>query len=326
MTATPQAAPGTGVGFALSPNRLGRYLAAAGGLLALVLFYLPWVAASLPGIGEVSLSGVEMARGAAITRVNQAAVDASRNPGAGGAPAAGAPATGASGASGGLTLPTRVPTVASGASGAGGGLTLPTRVPTVAAGSAPATGAAPAASGAGAAGAAGGPALPTRVPTVAPGGAPAGFGSSAGVAQAQPGASAPAPAAPAPAPRPAAPVPDVLPQFLLYLVPLAGLGIFAFSLIWERLVDRRDRFAGRLWTLLLAYGGLLLTGYVLYKAAIAQPGNVLLGAGAVVGPAPALWGVFLAFLFSAACLTVAWLSPAPLPPDPYWRARAPTPA
>ncbi len=74
MTATPQAAPGAGAGFALSPNRLGRYLAAAGGLLALVLFYLPWVAASLPGIGEVSLSGAELARGAAITRVNEAAV------------------------------------------------------------------------------------------------------------------------------------------------------------------------------------------------------------------------------------------------------------
>ena len=139
MTATSQTAPGAGAGFALSPNRLGRYLAAAGGLLALVLFYLPWVAASLPGIGEVSLSGAELARGAAITRVNEAAVNASRNPGAGGAPAAGAPATGAT--------------------GGGGGLTLPTRVPTVAAGSAPVTGAAPAAAPTAAA-----PAAPAAAP------------------------------------------------------------------------------------------------------------------------------------------------------------------
>jgi hypothetical protein len=310
VTATSQTAPGAGAGFALSPNRLGRYLAAVGGLLALVLFYLPWVTASLPGIGEVSLSGAELARGAAITRVNQAAVDASRNPGAGagGAPATGAPATGATGGSGGMTLPTRVPTVAAGSAPATGA--APPAAPPAAAPAAPAA----------AAGATGGLTLPTRVPTVAAGSAPV-----SGAAQAPPATSGGA-SGPAPAARPAPPAPDVLPQFALYLVPLAGLGIAAFSLIWERLVDRRDRFAGRLWTLLLAYGGLLLSGYVLYKAATAQPGNVLLGAGAVVGLTPALWGVFLAFLFSAACLTVAWLSPAPPPPDPYWRARAPVAA
>ena len=256
----------------------------------------------------MSLSGAELARGAAITRVNEVAVTASRNPGAAGAPAAGAPATGATGGGGGLTLPTRVPTVAAGerARHRRGARSRPDS------GGASGTAAA--------AGAAGGLALPTRVPTVAAGSAPV-----TGAAQAPPAASGGA-SGPAPAARPAPPAPDVLPQFALYLIPLAGLGIVAFSVIWERLVDRRDRFAGRLWTLLLAYGGLLLTGYVLYKAATAQPGNVLLGAGAVVGPTPALWGVFLAFLFSAACLTVAWLSPAPPPPDPYWRARAPVPA
>jgi hypothetical protein len=117
----------------------------------------------------------------------------------------------------------------------------------------------------------------------------------------------------------------VLPQNLLYLIPLAGLGVAAFSVFWDRLTDARDRSAGRLWTLLLAYGGTLLSGFVLYRVATALPENVLVGqgVGSVVAPAPALWGVFLGFLFSAVCLTVAWLSPAPPPPDPYWRARAP---
>jgi hypothetical protein len=120
----------------------------------------------------------------------------------------------------------------------------------------------------------------------------------------------------------------VLPQNLLYFIPLAGLGVAAFSVFWDRLTDARDRSAGRLWTLLLAYGGTLLSGIVLYRVATALPDNVLVGqgVGSVVAPAPALWGVFLGFLFSAVCLTVAWLSPAPPPPDPYWRARARVPA
>ena len=258
----------------------------------------------------MSLSGAELARGAAITRVNEAAVDASRNP----APGAGA-----------RPPPAPRPPARPGA----GGLTLPTRVPTVAAGGAPATGAAPAAARRGARRRRrrgrrrrrrAGPAHPR--PHRRRRGAPAHRRGAGAAGRLRRGPRGPRVPLPARRLRPR----TSCPSSLLYLIPLAGLGIAVFSLIWERLVDRRDRFAGRLWTLLLAYGGLLLTGYVLYKAATAQPGNVLLGAGAVVGLTPALWGVFLAFLFSAACLTVAWLSPAPPPPDPYWRARAPVAA
>jgi hypothetical protein len=107
-------------------------------------------------------------------------------------------------------------------------------------------------------------------------------------------------------------------------VPLAGLGIAAFSFFWDRLMDSRDRSFGRAWTLILSYGGLLLVGSVLLKVTTAGPDNVLVGPGigSVLSGTPALWGTFLAFLVSALALTVAWLSPAPPAPDPYGRARA----
>ncbi|HEX2186785.1 MAG TPA: hypothetical protein VHN78_14905, partial [Chloroflexota bacterium] len=106
----------------------GRYLAALAGVVALLCFYAPWVAASLPGAGEGVLSGAELAGGAAAQRAGSSAGDAAARPGAGAA-------------SGGLVLPTRQPTVtpagqAAGAggaqAGAAGGLVLPTRLPTVA--------------------------------------------------------------------------------------------------------------------------------------------------------------------------------------------------
>ena len=110
-------------------------------------------------------------------------------------------------------------------------------------------------------------------------------------------------------------------------MPLAALGIAGFSLAWDRLSDPRDRRYGKIWTLLLSIGGTLGVGNVLYRVATARPGNSLIGpgVGGVTAAEPALWGVFLAFLLSAVCLILAWLSPAPPPPDPYWRARAPAP-
>src|SRR5439155_9224672 len=108
---------------ALDRNHLGRYLAALFGVVALVCFYQPWVSATLPAIGESTLTGLDLARGAASERVDQAAF--------GRGAAAGTANDARSGvASGGLTLPTRVPTFAAGG-GTLGGLTLPTRIPTV---------------------------------------------------------------------------------------------------------------------------------------------------------------------------------------------------
>src|SRR5947209_6212736 len=104
----------------LDQNRVGRYLAALFGVVALVCFYQPWVSASLPAIGESTLTGVAIARGEASARVDEAsfgkgsAFAAASAGGTGAGTGAGA-AAGLS--SGGLTLPTRQPTVAAGAAG-----------------------------------------------------------------------------------------------------------------------------------------------------------------------------------------------------------------
>lgn len=306
---TPSARGPMSVG--LTRHHVLRYAAAVVGLIPLLLFYQPWVDASLTAAGETQLSGVEMARGDAQRRVDRAVFG-----GGGQAPVAGAAAA-AGAATGGLALPTRRPTVAAGAGAGGatsGGLVLPTRQPTVA----PASGAA--------ARGAGGLTLPTRVPTVAPGSGAAtgGFGSVGAVALPSPGATVARPAATggaSPPPAPSAPI--TLPKRVLYVIPLAALGIMIFSVIWDRLSDPRDRRYGRAWTLLCSYGGALLTGYVVWRIVRAGSDNVLLGegVGSVQAALPALWGTLVSFSIAALCLSLAWLSPAPPAPDPYWRAR-----
>jgi hypothetical protein len=254
---------------ALDRNQLGRYLAALFGAVALVCFYQPWVAGTLPVVGESTLTGLDLAKGEASERVDQAAFGKS-------ATSPGAPTTVSGAASGGLTLPTRVPTVAAG-TGTLGGLTLPTRVPTVAAGGSTGFSAGAAATAASASGTSGGPAPSTPVPTVAP-------------------------AAASTAPD----VPEHLPQVLLYGVPLAAAGIATFSLIWDRLQDPRDRLYGKWWTVLLSCGGALGVGYVLFKVSTAPGGNDLLAPGAVKSALWGLWGAFIAFLLSALSLAAAW--------------------
>jgi hypothetical protein len=285
----------------LTRNRAGRYVAAVCGVVAVLLFPQPWVRASLHGIGEVTLSGLQLARHEAATRVDAVQFGPASRP----ATSAGTPGTaGTAGAgssagagSGGLTLPTRVPTVAAGS----GGLTLPTRVPTVAAGTVPGSVPAqnPAGSAAGGAGAAGGLTLPTRVPTVAPGQA------------AQPAPHQPAPATASSGTEPAAPV--TLPQFSLYFLLAAAAGLAIFPLVWERQVTERDRRFGTLWTLVVSYGGALWSGSILYTVLTAPPGNALVGpgVGGTTGAEPALWLLCIAFVLGALSLTGAWLSTAP---------------
>jgi hypothetical protein len=311
-TATPR-------GFALSRNYVLRYVAAVSGLVALIGFYQPWVRADLNGIGAAPLSGIELARNDASTRVDNALFGPGARAGSGAPAAAGA--AGSSGAAGGagsassvanssgtggLVLPTRQPTAVSSSQSSSqviGGLTLPTRVPTAAAGSA---GASQIVGGA----LTGSNATPvTADATATPlmnaalvGGAPV--------------------VAAAPAPEP--PPPDTLPKVSLYLVPLMALGIVAFSFIWDRLTDPRDRRNGKVWTLILSLGGTAWIGALLVKVLRAPSDNVLIGpgVGGVTGAEPALWATFLGFLLAAVCLVWAWLSPTPPAPDPYWRARA----
>src|SRR5688572_739802 len=101
------AQPISAAGLALTRHQLLRYAAALCGLVALVLFYQPWVGVSLNAAGDTSLSGIELARGDASRRVNEA-VFGGRTTGA----TSGAAITGA----GGIVLPTRIPTVAPGGS------------------------------------------------------------------------------------------------------------------------------------------------------------------------------------------------------------------
>ncbi|HEX2036513.1 MAG TPA: hypothetical protein VHS99_20200 [Chloroflexota bacterium] len=250
----------------------GRYLAALAGVVALLCFYAPWVAASLPGAGEGVLSGAELAGGAAAQRAGSSAGDAAARPG---------PATGA--ASGGLVLPTRQPTVtpAGQAAGAGGAQ----------------------------AGAAGGLVLPTRLPTVAPSD---GAGGGAAVAtSAAATAVAVQTARPAgPAPLEAAPAgPAALPTLILYAVPLAGAGLAILAAIWGRFTERRDRLYGQLWTLLLSAGGALGAGSLLYQVLSAPQPNDLLAPGEVRGAQWGLWGTLVAFTVAALSLVAAWTAP-----------------
>jgi hypothetical protein len=258
---------------------------------ALVCFYQPWVSASLPAVGESTLTGVAIARGDASARVDEASFGKNSAFAAGAASSAGAAgaSTGAAAAglsSGGLVLPTRQPTVAAGAST---GFSAPAAAPT--------TAPAPPAAAAGLS--SGGLTLPTRVPTIA-------AGSSAGF-------SAPTAAATVPSLEIGRQIeiqgPDTLPQTLLYGVPLAAAGVAIFSLIWGRLQDPRDRKYGRWWTVILSVGGTLGVGDVLYKVVTAPPKNDLLSPGTVQGAQWGLWGAFGAFLLCALCLAAAWTSP-----------------
>lgn len=313
MAATSSLAAPRGVEF--SRNQILRYIAAVAGLLALVSFYVPWVRADLTSIGSTSLTGLELARGDAASRVDVAVFGVSaRAVGAAGTPAAGAGSGASAGAGsaagagslGGLTLPTRQPTSAAGSQGASqviGGLTLPTRQPTAAAASAGAS------------------QLLSAPPAAAQGSPTVGIATATPIVNAALSGGVPIEAAVL-APEP--PAPETLPKVSLYLVPFLGLGIVGFSLIWHRLTDVRDRRAGKAWTLILSVGGAAWVGYVLARVLTAPVGNSLIapGLGGVTGAEPGLWLAFAGFLVAAVCLILAWLSPTPPPPDPYWRVRA----
>ena len=299
-------------GFTLSRNHVLRYVAALAGLLALVGFYQPWVRANLSGIGAVPLSGVELARGDASDRVDRAlfggasgAVPSGAPPAAGSASSAGTSGAAGLSGSGGLVLPTRQPTASAGSQSSSqviGGLTLPTRVPTAAAGSA---GASQVVGGA----LTGAPAQTTSVAATATPIINAALSGGAPVAAA--------------APPPEPPPPDTLPKVSLYAVPLMALGIIAFSIVWDRLSDPRDRRNGKAWTMILSLGGAAWLGAILLKVLRAPSDNVLIGpgVGGVSAAEPGLWLAFAGFLVAAVCLILAWLSPSPPAPDPYWRAR-----
>src|SRR5688572_21028631 len=96
----------------LTWNHAGRYAAALCGVAAVALFFQPWVTASLDGVGVRSLSGLQLARNQAQSLVD-AAVFGGGTGGQTDAAASGSGTTSAA-ASGGLVLPTRVPTVVPG--------------------------------------------------------------------------------------------------------------------------------------------------------------------------------------------------------------------
>ena len=267
---------------AASRPQIARFATSLAGAIALLCFYQPWVSASLPAAGESTLTGMDLANGAAARRVN-AAIFSSRG-GTGATPVPGAAVVGA----GGLTLPARLPTLVPGGvappSGSGAGtssdLVLPTRIPTVSAG--------------GSAGATiGGPT------TVPPGVAIA--TAAAATAQASSGRASTAAVV-------TEVQPDHLPQTLLYFVPLAAVGLAVFAAIWDRLREQRDRVFGKWWTIVLSAGGTLSVGYVLYKAMTATGSNDLLAPGTVKGPQWGLWGAFFAFLLSSLILAAAWMA------------------
>src|SRR5688572_18769269 len=259
----------------LTWNHAGRYAAALCGVAAVALFFQPWVTASLDGVGVRSLSGLQLARNQAQSLVD-AAVFGGGTGGQTDAAASGSGTTSAA-ASGGLVLPTRVPTVVPGGQ--------PGQVPAGQAQSA-------------AAASAGGLVLPTRVPTVAP-------GRSAPVLPAAQAPSQDTAATPAVAPA----EPETLPQFALHFLLAAALGLAIFPVVWERQRTSRDRRFGLLWTVVVSYGGALWAASLLRTVVTAPPGNVLIGpgVGGVTGATPALWGMTAAFTLGALCLTIAWL-------------------
>jgi hypothetical protein len=174
---------------------------------------------------------------------------------------------------------------------------LPTRVPTVVPGSQP--GAVPAvpvsaqnAPSAASAASAGGLTLPTRVPTVAAG---------------QPAPVLPT-AAPAASPALAA-EPETLPQFALYFLLAAAMGLAIFPVVWDRQTTPRDRRFGVVWALVVSYGGAVWAASLLKTVLGAPVDNAVIGpgVGGVSGVMPALWELAAAFALGAAALTVAWL-------------------
>jgi hypothetical protein len=335
MTASAAFTRTAGAGGRLDRSTAARYVAALAGALALVCFYLPWVQGTVPNAGASVFSGADIARGEAARRADDASP----------------PATGAGAAtSGGLTLPTRIPTTvpgagasqaggaaAPGAAAGAGGLTLPTRIPTAAA--------APG-SGAGAAAGAGGLTLPTRIPTAAAGEA------AQGAAGAQAGQGAPGPgvaiATSAAATRTAFEEqraaggaqtavaseevrPDALPGLVLFGVPLAAAGVAIFAAVWSRLESARDRRYGKAWTLIFAIGGLLGAGWVLLKVTTAPQPNDLLAPGDAGGALWGLWATVIAFAVATVSLIVAWTAresqvEEPEPPPLEEEAPLPEPA
>ncbi len=245
-------------------TRRGRFLAAGFALLALLCFYQPWVSGTLPGVGERTLSGAGLARGEARRLVDAAAYAR------GGAGAQSAALTG------GLVLPTRIPTV--GPAGASSALAT----------SQPAGGESP------------GQALPTRQPSgVAIATAAAATAVAVQTAQAGGTRESPVPAA-------ASASADRLPAGILYAFPLAAAGLAIFALLWERLREPRDQLFGRWWTVLLAAGGTAGTGWLLLKVLTAPHPNDLLGPGEVHQAQWGLWATFTAFLLSAISISYAW--------------------
>ncbi len=246
-------------------TRPGRFLAAGFGLLALLCFYQPWVSGTLPGVGERTLSGAGLARGEARRLVDAAAYAR------GGTGAQGTALTG------GLVLPTRIPTV-----GPGGAATR-----------APATSQPAGNENAG-------QALPTRQPSgVAIATAAAATAVAVQTAQAGGTRESPAPAAVSAAA-------DRLPAGILYAFPLAAAGLAIFALLWGHLREPRDQLFGRWWTVLLAAGGTAGTGWLLLKILTAPHPNDLLGPGEVHQAQWGLWVTFIAFLLSTTSISYAW--------------------
>jgi len=237
-------------------TRRGRFLAAGFALLALLCFYQPWVSGTLPGVGERTLSGAGLARGDARRLVDAAAY-------ARGGTGAQNPAL-----TGGLVLPTRIPTVGPATSQPAGGESA-------------------------------GQALPTRQPSgVAIATAAAATAVAVQTAQAGGTRAAPAPSSPGTAAQ--------LPRGALYGFPLAAAGLAIFAALWGRLREPRDQLFGRWWTVLLATGGTLGSGWLLLKVLAAPHPNDLLAPGEVQQAQWGLWATFVAFLLSTISIGYAW--------------------
>ena len=279
-----------------------RVVAVVCGVLGLGLFYQPWVEGKLAGIASpVALTGLDLAAGRTRDLVDAASAPPPRVliAAPGGAPApAPAPAV-----SGGLALPTRVPTFAPGAQGSGlsmpaattptppsaptsapvvsGGLTLPTRVPTFAPGAVAPT--------------------PATRPISTPGGAPGGSAGTGGSSLA---------AAALGATSAMKPPVEQLPKLTLYVVPVAGAGIAVFTATFGMLRDPRDRRFAKWWTVLFGLIGAWASGTVVTTVGGSPAANDLLAPGQAMSVMWAAWGSVASFATSAIILAWTWISAA----------------
>lgn len=271
-----------------------RTIAIAAGLLGTMMFYQPWIGGTVPGVGAVTFSADDLANGRARTLADAASAPPPR---AGSGGAAGA-ATTRPELSGGLALPTRVPTFAPGAIAP---TTMPSAGERATAGAAIATPTAPLP---------GGLTLPTRVPTFAPGSsAPTTMPSAAeraALVTPASGVSA-AVAATATMTPPSPPPPKTLPKLTLFIVPLAGLGLAIFTAIHARLRDPRDLTFSRWWTVLLGAIGTYSTWNVISIITSASEPNNLLDPGQASVALWGAWGSMAAFAIGTISAATAWL-------------------